>query len=147
MLDTQQNETAEKVLKTNKAFRKAWEETLLLTAWIDRETVETTTNAVRQIHEAKSSPQQIKINLNLRNGQAKAVISQCSIGLQPSVEMRANMNVIDVRLQLNNDANNSLVRWKPCTVRLFRLKDETGMEGGSKPITQQKKKQQTKKEK
>lgn len=147
MLDIQQNETAEKVLKTNKAFRKAWEETLLLTAWIDRETDKSTTNAVCQIREAKSPPQQMKINLNLRNGQAKAVISQCSIGLQPRVETRANMNVIEVRLQLKNDADISSLHWKPCTVRLLRLKDQTEMEGSSKPITQQKKNEQSKKEK
>lgn len=150
LLDTHRNEIAAKGLKSNKAFRKAWEESLLLTALIDEELAESTASAVSQMFEEKCDaaasnevnstigilpPLHININLNLREGKAIAVLSQCSIGLQPIVETKSNKNVIDVQVQLkqiaadgvNNSADrdaNLLAECTPCTVQLVRL--ETG---------------------
>lgn len=147
LLDTHRNEIAAKGLKSNKAFRKAWEESLLLTAFIDEGLAESTASAVSLMRERKSdaetsndvnstigtsSPQQININLNLREGKAEAVISQCSIGLQPIIETKNKKNVIDVHVQLKHVAadgvNNSLDRdadllaeCTPCTVQLVPL--------------------------
>lgn len=129
LLDTYHNELAEKVLKLNKAFRKAWEEALLLTAFIDEESAKLiASDVMRPVCEERS---ELTVNINLQRGRAKAKIKHCADGLQPIVEAKTNSNVKNVHTQLKkiaaervSDSSNLnrelLAECTPCTVLIWR---------------------------